>query len=429
MLVCAGAVPRYEKTLSAPAGPLYNRGGEGGVSERGFGYGDPMVPADRLASIVSGVFILMMLVVTGCQGQRAEAPATRVGPADSTTAEALPSVSRASSPRSEGGTPSTRETPDGVTTNEARNVQAEAGKTEPSGPAVELMLKFVPGQTVIYKLTSESYKSVEWKGAETAKPPKFTDGRTGSHVELTFEQRVEQVQDDGNAVLEITIRGVKDVIESVNKVVLDFDSARPVDSENPLAALVGKSYRVKMSPQGQVLEISNVEPVRQALRGVLPGHRVAARLLSDEEIRSRHEIAALSPLKERQVRPGQTWSSIKTFSFDDLGAKTYERVYTLKQVQQDKDRVAVVEMKAIPSAALAEELHKKQTVNPFAGLSDNSDSYEGRLVLDLDRGQVREYVEQMQNEWVIADPSSMQTGQPTAIKMAARRLHRLEQVP
>jgi len=239
------------------------------------------------------------------------------------------------------------------------------------------------------------------------------------------------------------------VIESVNKVVLDFDSARPADSENPLAALVSKSYRVKMSAQGQVLEISNVEPVRQALQGILPGHRVAARLLSDDEIRNRHEIVTLSALKDRQVRPGQTWSSIRTFSFDDLGAKTYERVYTLKQVgsgqlsvpsaqtpadnrqlttDNSQGRQAVVEMKAIPSAALAEELHKRQAANPFAGLSDNTDSYEGRLVLDLDRGQVREYVEQMQNEWVIADPAAVQAGRPAAIKMAARRLHRLEQV-
>jgi len=335
-----------------------------------------MVLAGRLAGVVSIVLVFAMLVVAGCQTQR-----------------------------------------------------AETGKAEPSGPAVELALKFVPEQAATYRLTTESWKSVEWKGAASAKPPKFTDGRTGSHVELTFEQRVEQVQDDGNAVLGITIRRVKDVIESVNKVVLDFDSARPADSDNPLAALVGKSYRVKMSSQGQVLEISNVEPVRQALQGNLPGHRVAARLLSDEEIRNRHEIVALSALKDRQVHPGQTWSSIRTFSFDDLGAKTYERVYTLKQVQQDKGQVAVVEMKAIPSAALAEELHKRQTTNPFVSMSDNTDSYEGRLVLDLDRGQVREYVEQMQNEWVIADPVAVQAGRPAAITMAARRLHRLEQVP
>jgi hypothetical protein len=387
-----------------------------------------MVLADKLAGVVSVVLVLAMLAVAGCQGQRAEAPTTSDGSLDSAPAEALPSVSRASSPRSEGGTPSTRETPQDITPSESQRGETQAGKPEPSGPAVELALKFVPGQAATYRLTTESWKSVEWKGAQDAKPAKFTDGRTGSHIELTFEQRVQEVQGDGNAVLEIAIRGVKDVVESVNRVVFDFDSARPADSENPLAALVGKSYRVKMSPQGQVLEVSDVEPVRRALQGVLPGHRVAAKLLSDDEIRNRHEIVALSALKDRQVRAGQTWSSIKTFSFDDLGAKTYERVYTLKEVQQDKGRAAVVAMKAIPSAARAQEWRKQQTVNPFAGLSDNTDSYEGRLVLDLDRGQVREYVEQMENAWVIADPASMQTGRPVGIEMAARRLYRLERV-
>jgi hypothetical protein len=391
-----------------------------------------MVLADKLAGVVSGVLILVMFAVAGCQGQRAEAPATKVGSADNAPAGVSSpeaSSSDAALQTSNLKLPTSQEPPEGGTPNESKRVPAEVGKPELSGPAVELALKFVPGQAATYRLTTESWKSVEWKGAQDARPAKFTDGRTGSHVELTFEQRVQQVQDDGNAVLEITIRGVKDVIESVNKVVLDFDSARPADSDNPLATLVGKSYRVKMSSQGQVLEISNVEPVRQAVQGNLPGHRVAARLLSDDEIRNRHEIVALSALKDRQVRPGQTWSSIRTFSFDDLGAKTYERVYTLKQVQQDKGRVAVVEMKAIPSAALAEELHKRQTTNPFVSMSDNTDSYEGRLVLDLDRGQVREYVEQMQNEWVIADPAAVQAGRPAAITMAARRLHRLEQVP
>ncbi len=391
-----------------------------------------MVAAGRFAGLIPGILVLAVFAWAGCQEQRTQAPVLKVGPADSTPAVA-------SGPRASGSDqtlqtsnfkPQTSsEAPRGVTTNEATQVRTEANKPEPSGPVVELALKFVPGQAATYKITTESYKSVEWKGAQEAKPPTFTDGRTGSHVELTFEQRVQQVQDDGIAVLEITIRGVKDVIESVNKVVLDFDSARPADPDNPLMTLVGKSYRVKISSQGQVLEISNVEPARQAVQGVLPPHRVAARLLSDDEIRNRHEIAALSALKDHQVRPGQTWSSIKTFSFDDLGAKTYERVYTLEQIQHDKGSVAVVEMKAIPSAARAEELHKRQPVNPFANMSDNTDSYEGRLVLDLDRGQVREYVEQMQNEWIIADPTAVQGGRPTAIKMAARRLYRLERVP
>ena len=329
---------------------------------------------------------------------------------------------------------------------------AEVGKPEPSGPAVELSLKFVAGQTATYKITTELQKSVEWKGSPAAKPPQFTDGRTGNHIELTFEQRVVQVQDDGNAVLGITIKGLKYVGEVVNKVVLSFDSSKPEDSGSPLAVLIGKSYQVKMSRQGQVVEIANVEPIRQTLVGGLPGQNAALRLLSDNEIRDRHEIAALSALKDPQVRPGQTWSSIRTFSFDDLGAKSYERVYTLKRAGRvglappisaptgsggasptlrtgnSDGRLAVVEMKAIPSAALAEELYKRQRANPFMRMSDNADSYQGRLVLDLDSGQVREYGEEMRNEWIIADPTSVE-GQLAALRMAAWRFQRLELVP
>ena len=330
---------------------------------------------------------------------------------------------------------------------------AEVRKPEPSGPAVELMLKFVVGQGATYKITTEYQKSVEWKGSATARPAQFPDSRSGTHVELTFVQRVQQVLEDGNAVLEITIKGLKYVGESVNKVVLDFDNARAEDAGNPLAKLVGKSYQVKMSPLGHVMEISGVVPLRQALQGPLPGNSVAQKLLTDEEIRNRHEIVALAALKDCAVRPGQTWSNIKVLSFDDLGAKAYERVYALKQAGRVglappgpvgaevggasptlqpptgsfQGRLAVVEMKAIPSAARAEELYKRQKANPFASMSDNTDNYEGRLVLDLDQGQIREYVEQMQNEWIIFDPSSGQN--PAAIRMAARRLHRLEQVP
>jgi hypothetical protein len=383
--------------------------------------------AGRWAGVILGVFVVGTLILAGCQGQRAEAPAAKT---ESTSSMPTQGERSQASQEVGRGRPTYEETPEGVTTNaEVKKMPADAGKSELSGSAVELVLKFAVGQAATYRVTTESYKSVEWKGTPTAKPAQFTDGRTGSHVEFTFEQRVRQVQDDGNAVLEIVIRHVKEQIESVNKVVLDFDSARLQDADKPMAMVVGKSYQVKMSPKGQVLEISNVEPLREAVLGTLPEHRVAARLLSDDEIRSRHEIVALSELKDRQVRPGQSWSSVKSFSFDDLGSKTYERVYTLKEAPQGQGGPAVVEMKAIPSAALAAQMHQRQAANPLSRMSDNADDYVGRLVLDLDRGQVREYTERMQNEWIIADPTSGEKGQLAAIRMAARRLYRLELVP
>jgi hypothetical protein len=416
-----------------------------------------MVLAGNLAGVVSVALVALMLAGAGCQEQRAQAPARKTEPVRSVPARASSEEVRNSKPPTSSGEskpPTSSETPRGVTTNEpapeAKRVPAEAGKPELTGPAVDLALKFVVGQAATYKITTERRKSIEWKGAPTAKPAQFADGRSGNRVELTFEQRVVRVLGDGNAVLEIMIKGLRYVGESVNRVVLDFDSARPEDAGNPLARLVGRSYQVKMSPKGQVVEIANAGPARLAVQGNLPGNGVAQKLLADEEIRNRHEIVALSALKDCSVRPGQTWSSIKVLSFDDLGAKTYERVYTLKQVdsgqlsvpssqdaavnqqlttETSSGRLAVVEMKAIPSAALATQLYQRQAqaANPFAGMSDNADSYEGRLVLDLDQGQVREYGEQMQNEWIIFDPNSGPN--PAAIRMAVRRLHRLEQVP
>jgi hypothetical protein len=421
-----------------------------------------MARAGRWTGIVAGV-LTWGLLLPGCQGQQAPAP---VGGAESARTEPAETPTAAPSPKSEEPSgdailqtsalkaPTSQEAPPGVAAEEtAGPLETAERPPESPAPAVALALKFVPGEVTTYKITTELQKSVEWKGAPEARPPRFTDGRTGNHVELTFTQQVLQVEDDDSAILEITIKGLKYVGEVVNKVVLDFDSARPEDAGAPLAKLIGASYQVKMSPQGQVKEIWDIEPAWQSVRDGLPGQRVAVRLLSEREVRQRHEIAALSALTEDSVRPGQNWSSLRTFSFDELGAKTYERVYTLQDVGYEappadsqagkgtagdgpgtpaatakpRDRLAVVEMKAIPSAARAEELHQGPA-NPFAGTSDNTDSYTGRLVFDLDRGQVHEYVEQMQNQWIIADPRTLQTGRPTAIKMTARRLHRLEQI-
>jgi len=418
-----------------------------------------MAVAGRRTRVVAGIFICGMLAVAGCGTQPARAPAVekaggalQAEPQDREVAgggvHSTPYTTgrvpvAASRSEASSGDPTlqtadsapgaAQETPDGVTTN----------------GAVELALRFVPGQATVYRVTTEHHKSVEWKGSMAAKPAQFTDGRTGNRVELTFEQRVREVGEDGVAVLEVTIQGLKYVGEVVNKVVLDFESARPEDAGSPLAALIGKSYRVQMSPRGQVRAISGIEPLRRAMQGGLPAHRVAQRLLGEEEIRNRHEVTALSALRESSVRPGQTWSSIRSFSFADLGGKTYERIYTLRNVgcavhtdSQDQEiagggvpgtpyegRVAVVEMKAIPSVAPAEDHTPRPAVNPFTRMSDNTDRYVGRLVLDLDHGQVGEYCEEMQNEWIIVDPAALQTGEPAAIKMTARQRHRLERVP
>jgi hypothetical protein len=295
---------------------------------------------------------------------------------------------------------------------------------------VELALKFVSGQTGTYKVVSEAQKSVEWLGSPESRPAAFKDGRAGHRVEIMFEQQVQEVREDGSADVQITIEALKYTGGVQGNVGLDFDSARDRDPNNPLAKLIGKSYRLQISAQGQVLALLDVEPVRQAVRGDSLTAGTALKLLSDEVIRERHEIPPLMALKEARVRPGQTWSDIKTFSFAEMGVKSHERVYTLTGLRHADGRVAVVKMKAIPSAATAAQVHREQTGGLFSGLADNTGRYEGRLELDLDSGSVRVYSEEMRTEWVVVDPSAApESGRPPAIKMAAGRLHRIERVP
>jgi hypothetical protein len=290
-----------------------------------------------------------------------------------------------------------------------------------------LALRFPAGQITTYRAGLEQGRSVTWAGVESTKPAGFKDGHTGNHVELVFEQEVESVDAAGDAVARITIRTLTYLNRVHNNVTLDFDSARPEDRDSPLARLIGQTYRIRLSRKGDVLGITDIDAPRAAIAGDAPANQVAQRLLSDEEIRNRHGIPALMALEEEQVRPGQSWSDQKSFSFSSMGAKSFERVYTLGSVSHsDHGRLATVEMKAIPAAG---QLQGRSMVGPFAGTTDSVDRYDGRLVLDLESGQVRECADQMRTEWVIVDPQSAQgETELAAVRMAAMQVRRLEQV-
>jgi hypothetical protein len=364
-----------------------------------------------MAGIVAGIAFCGLSMISGCQKDRSTAPAVKVEPPADTSAAVQP-------PEEKPAPSATAESP------------AQAAEPNAPEPPVSLALAFSVGQTATYRATTDARKSVEWMGPESGRPADFSDGYSGNHVEMTFEQRVEKVRDNGNALVEITIQGLKyrGVIQS--RPVFEFDSTEPNDRDNPLAALIGKSYRLEMSPGGKVVELLDMESVRKAVKAGSPAYSVAAKLVSDEMIRDQHEVPPLSALKEGQARLGQRWSDVKSFAFGDMGAKGFERVYTLTQVEQGVGRTALVEMKAIPSAAMAEEMHKRQTTGLLPGLFDNTDKYDGRLDFDLDGGRIRRYMEDMRTEWIIADPAAMQdtTAVPRALKMGARRLHRLELV-
>jgi len=303
-------------------------------------------------------------------------------------------------------------------------------KLEPGkgGPGVKLALKFTADDVTTYKVTSEAQKSVEWQGPAPTKPTAFKGGTTSNRLEMTFAQRIKSVQENGNALAEVTIRALKYTETVRDNIVLDFDSSREKDKDNPLAKLVGQSYTIEINPSGRVLKVIGVNAALSAVAGGTTAHKRAQTLVSAEVIKRRHTIPALPATDKNQLKQGDNWSSFQTFNFGMMGTKSYERVYELKQVGDSPEgAVAVAEMKAVPSAEAAAEQLKNQPTGFISNLFDNKEQYTGRLTMDLKTGKVRSYTEKLKSEWVAVDPESAQKDtEPAALKMTAVRSFTIE---
>ena len=302
-------------------------------------------------------------------------------------------------------------------------------ESEEQKQTVMLALKFIPNDSTTYKVTTDADNSLTWEGIDSNKPKGFTGGHTGRKSEIIFTQQIQNIDDKGNAIAKITIKQLKYLLTVKNDITMDFDSSRQQDLQNPLNKLIGQSYTIEMTASGEVSEIIDVNDARAAIKGTSAADKTAVNFLSDEAIMERHKIPALPASDKNQLRTGDNWSNIKSFSFTMMGSKAYEKIYTLQEIKDvDNRRIAIAEMQAVPSAERAKELHKEQSASFFANMSDNTETYTGELKLDLTNGKVEEYREKLITEWLIVDPNPKEGRQPAALKMGAVRSYSIEKI-
>jgi len=359
--------------------------------------------------MASGV-ICLLLLASGCAESAKEAPKARVE-------------------RGKPAKPEVKKEKAVETKVEPKETVKTEAKPEKQGPAIQLALKFAVDDLTTYKVVTEVEKSVKWEGPLPDKTFAFKGGATGNRVEITFAQRIQGVDDKGNAAAQITVKGLKYLGKVKDNVVADFDSSREKDANSPLFKLIGQSYTIEFSPAGQVLRIIDISGAQAAVGGSLSANKTALALLSPDVIKERHTIPGLPAIDKNQLRTGDVWSSVKAFSFDMMGSKSYERIYTLKEVKEvNNHQIAVAEMKAIPSSEMAEELHKEQVSGAFTKMFDNTEEYSGQLKLDLTAGKVQEYFEKLRTEWVMVEPKPEPNKEPAALRMAATRLYSIEKI-
>ena len=300
-------------------------------------------------------------------------------------------------------------------------VKPKPAKPEP----VSLGLKFTPKDQTVYKLTMETERSLNFEGP-TLNKEEFKDSRNYNKVEIKFMQEIESVDEKGNAVVKIKIQDLTYLSIYKNKELMNFNSNRARDRHNPLEKLSGKSYKIKLSPDGRVLQVIDVEKARTAVKGNTSAHKTAQRLLSSDVIKERHSIPALPPADKNQIQIGDNWSYVKVFTFPLLGSRSYEKIYTLTEVKDaDNHKIALVKMNAIPAA---EDQSDESDASQIQNIFDNTETYTGRLKINLTTGKIETLSEKMKSQWVGVNPTSKEGREPDILTMGAVRAFSLEKI-
>lgn len=256
----------------------------------------------------------------------------------------------------------------------------------------DLALKFNKNDITTYRVTTETTQSYKFEQPSLNKIDQKT---TSTKVQVEFDQQIESVDPQGNALAVITIKAIKYLSENKSGIVFDFDSDRGADMEMPFAKLIGQSYRLWLSPNGNV-KILDVKAARNAVRTGQDAE-IAKGLLHDETITKRHRILALPDTGDVQ-----TWSRLEPSHPLLLQRKSFEKIYSLEKIENHK---AIVKMNAIPSSEPVEYTMKRSTnMEYLANIFDTEETYTGRMVLDLATGKVSQFNEKLAATYIAVDP-------------------------
>ena len=293
-------------------------------------------------------------------------------------------------------------------------------------PSAEIKLNLEPKSETAYKVFMSSTKDYQFVQPSINK----TKGRhTEASLEMVFSQQVESVDRQGNATVDITIKQLKYLSQGPEGVLEDFDSEREQDESKPLAKLIGVGYRLKISPKGEVsvLDSSSAQAVlKEGQAGT-----IAAGMFSDEEIARRHQVKALFDADKSMYKKGDKWSSLAEAPRGTLVPKTFEKVYTLTDLKEkDGQKIATVEMNAVPSSKRLDDQKQEQVVNFFSSMFDEKNDYTGKMVINLTTGVIESYQEDFKVEWLAVEPAIEQKGEqePDHLTMAFKQIYSIEKM-
>lgn len=86
-------------------------------------------------------------------------------------------------------------------------------------------------------------------------------------------------------------------------------------------------------------------------------------------------------------------------------------------------------MNAIPSSESSEQ-SKESAQTGFSKMFDNTEKYDGEMIMDVAAGSVEKCFEKLHCEWIAIDPGTQEdeNKEPAALKMTASRFFSIEKL-
>lgn len=249
-------------------------------------------------------------------------------------------------------------------------------------PTADLNLKFSPEQTSTYKAVSEVVKDFRFEQPNLGK---LREEQTKTVIEMTFTQTIDSLDEAGNATATITIKDLKIEMINKNEQKFAFDSTDKKDAKSPMSKLLGQSYRIQISPTGNV----KVLDAQAAKTSVRAGYekKIVTSILDDKNIIACHEVIALPQEKSSGLAVNDSWTQTVSSPPGLLAPKNYQKTYTLTDLDtQAGVTVATIEMVAGEDAKAASSNSLGGGMGIFAKMFDNEDTYKGSMEIDLDSG-------------------------------------------
>ncbi len=283
-------------------------------------------------------------------------------------------------------------------------------------------------QPLKYAAISEITQIAEFKGDVPAQT-KAKGGKNYNKIVVEFQQQTSEPNEENIRTADITITDIRFLQDIRGNTVLDFDSKGKSDLKSPISKLIGKSYSVELKPNGMVTEINGAAELRELVKGNEYSNKAAGLLVTDKAIMRRHGAAAYPPKdKIKDLKPGNKWTSLDSFSFKTMGAKAYEKIYKVEEIKKSNgQKTAIINMEAIPTAKMAEELHEKERTHDFSKMFESEDKFTGQLKLDMNTGNIIEYNENLEAKWNTMVPQKKDK-EPAFLVMTAERNFKLKKL-